>query len=217
MLLRNSFSTTKKFFQKTIDNVKSLLSKGNSSSTYERLPKTPPFRPFSCGRDKTDHMDGDAGYNNNNELDNFYTEFTHQWDSNSRKSKLKSKVQKIKPSSIRTSSTKKSQQFYSLDHSSLQENCHFAAGTDVSMKTPEKNDAENAEILNSKRLNVNTSPGILKYSDLCSRSVREKRLSYVAEKLKELEKFDKENTDHKRDIEEFLHCYSRLHVQLILT
>ncbi|GMH16562.1 hypothetical protein Nepgr_018403 [Nepenthes gracilis] len=47
MLLRNSISNTKKFFQKTLENFKSFLSRGQS---FRCLPKRPPFNPFSCGR-----------------------------------------------------------------------------------------------------------------------------------------------------------------------
>ncbi|GMH23806.1 hypothetical protein Nepgr_025649 [Nepenthes gracilis] len=47
MLLRNSIAGTRKFFQRTFENFKSFISGGYS---YQRLPKTPPFSPFSCGR-----------------------------------------------------------------------------------------------------------------------------------------------------------------------
>ncbi|XP_021741534.1 uncharacterized protein LOC110707794 [Chenopodium quinoa] len=211
MLLRNSISNTKKFFQKTIDNVKSFLSVG---STYERLPKTPPFHPFSCGRDTNRGRDGESGYDN--ELDNLYNEFTHQWDS--RKGKVKKKAQK---NTVRATA-KKSQQFF-LDHSSQKENCNnYAARTEDDVKKPEKrgdfnkgncvskenNNAEIREVLKSKGLNV--SPGNKRKPELCSRSVRENRLCFVAEKLKELEMMDKGNVDHKLDVEEFLRYYSRL-------
>ncbi|KAL9224044.1 hypothetical protein vseg_000118 [Gypsophila vaccaria] len=71
MLLRNSISNTKKFFQKTINNFKSFLSKG---TTYEKLPKTP----------------------NIEELDNFYVEFTHHWDAHTGKQKNDTPLKKSK-------------------------------------------------------------------------------------------------------------------------
>ncbi|GAA0166004.1 hypothetical protein LIER_21263 [Lithospermum erythrorhizon] len=50
MVLRISiYSNTKKFFQKTIDNVKCFLSGGAGS--YQKLPKSSPLcNPLSCGR-----------------------------------------------------------------------------------------------------------------------------------------------------------------------
>ncbi|CAO2822847.1 unnamed protein product [Amaranthus hypochondriacus] len=191
MLLRNSITNTKKFFQKTIENFKSFLSTGN---TYQKLPKTPPFHPFSCGPNPNDQLD------HNNELDNFYNEFTNQWDLS--KKKMKKKAQK------------KNHKFF------LQESINFSAITEENVKNPEKNgdfetkksyiDAENGDILKKKRFNI-INPGIIRKAELCSRSVREKRVCFVEEKIKELEKMDKGNVDYNKvDFEEFLHYYSRL-------
>lgn len=61
--IRSSLSSTRKLFQRTIQSVKSLFSE---KTTYQRLPKLPPFKSFSC-----------QSYR---ELDRFYSEFTNQWD-----------------------------------------------------------------------------------------------------------------------------------------
>ncbi|KNA11448.1 hypothetical protein SOVF_134940 [Spinacia oleracea] len=201
MLLRNSISNTKKFFQRTLDNVKSFLSVG---STYQRLPKTPPFYPFSCGSDTNNEMMGsESGFNT--ELDDFYNEFTHQWDS--RKGKVKkTKKKKDQKNSVLRASVKKSQQ----------ENCnYYAARTEDKVKISEnkgdfvkESNAEIREVLKSKGLNV--IPGMMRKPELCSTSVRETRMCFAAEKLKELEMMDKGNVDHKLDVEEFLRYYSCL-------
>ncbi|KAF8407043.1 hypothetical protein HHK36_006168 [Tetracentron sinense] len=84
MLLRNSISSTKKFFNKTFQSFKSLLSGG-----YQKLPQTPPFNPFF-------YSSGDMDIHQSfRELDNFYTDFTNRWESDKCKSKKKNK-KKIK-------------------------------------------------------------------------------------------------------------------------
>lgn len=67
MLLRNSISSTKRFFQKTLHSFKSLF----SGSDYQRLPKsTPP------------HMNIQTTYGN--DFDTFYADhFTNQWEPSS--------------------------------------------------------------------------------------------------------------------------------------
>ena len=74
MLLGSSISnTTKKFFQRALENFKSCFSPG-----YQKLPKTPPHNQFSCSLD----------INNNpcyEELEKFYSDFTKQWDSEKEK------------------------------------------------------------------------------------------------------------------------------------
>ncbi|TYI21973.1 hypothetical protein ES332_A06G075100v1 [Gossypium tomentosum] len=46
MLLRNSISNTKRFFQKTLRSFKSLFS-GTDAEPYQRLPKASPYNPYS--------------------------------------------------------------------------------------------------------------------------------------------------------------------------
>ncbi|XP_045822533.1 uncharacterized protein LOC123915455 [Trifolium pratense] len=69
MLLRTSISKYKKFFQKTLNNFKSLF-----SPSYQKIPKTP--------------LHDQSSYN---ELDKFYSDFTEKWDSEKGKSKKRSK------------------------------------------------------------------------------------------------------------------------------
>ncbi|XP_010688196.2 uncharacterized protein LOC104902196 [Beta vulgaris subsp. vulgaris] len=186
MLLRNSISNTKKFLQKTIDNFKSLLSK---RSTYQRLPKTPPLHNlFSCGRD-SDEMDANAGYHT--ELDHFYSEFTNQWDSHKRKVKKKDHC--------------------TYNGARIEE--HFKnTGKDADYDKKEINNEDKGKVIKSNKILLNVSPRIMKNNDICSKSVREKRLCFVAEKLKEFEMIENGNVvnQNKRDYEEFLHCYSRI-------
>lgn len=194
MLLRDSISHTKKFIQRTIDGFKSLFSKGNM---YERLPKKPPFHPFSCGRDATGGDIG-TGYK---ELDNFYSEFTHQWDSS--KSRMKNKGQK-KPLFTRT---QKTQELY---HADTSQKLVSVAITQQKEEFCTENHAERREFGQNKRPNYMISQGKRQSPDLCSRSARERRLCLVAEKLKELELIAEGAADHKMDVEEVLHYYSRL-------
>ncbi|WOH11138.1 hypothetical protein DCAR_0830617 [Daucus carota subsp. sativus] len=61
--IRSSLSSTRKLFRRTLQSVKSLFSE---RTTYQRLPKPPSFRQFSC-----------QSYR---DLDRFYSEFTNLWD-----------------------------------------------------------------------------------------------------------------------------------------
>ncbi|KAJ4708428.1 ATP-dependent RNA helicase DDX11-like protein [Melia azedarach] len=70
MLLRNSISNTKKFFQKTLQNFKSLFS---GSDHYQRIPKTPPYS-YPLGVD----MNIQPSYK---DFERFCTDFTDQWES----------------------------------------------------------------------------------------------------------------------------------------
>ncbi|KAK9697710.1 hypothetical protein RND81_08G055300 [Saponaria officinalis] len=165
MLLRNSISNTKKFFQRTIHNVKSFLSKGG---TYEKLPKT----------------------TNIEELDNFYVEFTHQWDS--QKGTLRNQERK-NPKNTQNS-VKKNVQTYELGPRKAVD-----GETERNIKDGMKSTSSMSVVRGFRPMELSIS-----------RSVREKRLDMFSEKLKELEKIDKGNIIHKMDIEEILHYYSCL-------
>ncbi|KAM7512821.1 hypothetical protein LguiB_011696 [Lonicera macranthoides] len=82
MLLKTSISSTKRFFKKTIQSFKSLLSNG-----YQKLPKSPSFNQFSC----TEKNLGQKY----REMDTFYTEFTNQWDRDKEKAAVKRNESKI--------------------------------------------------------------------------------------------------------------------------
>nr|GMC58792.1 uncharacterized protein LOC104880645 [Ipomoea batatas]GMC63458.1 uncharacterized protein LOC104880645 [Ipomoea batatas] len=81
MLLRSSISTTKKFFQKTLDTFKSFLSSG-----YQKLPKSPPCTPFPCPDNAPHYKD----------LERFYSDFTAQWDE-TEKGKCRKRTKKRDP------------------------------------------------------------------------------------------------------------------------
>ncbi|XP_050218876.1 uncharacterized protein LOC126669452 [Mercurialis annua] len=85
MLFRKSISTTKKLFQKTLNNFKSLF----SSDSYQRIPKTS-NNPYSYNdMSRTVH----SSFNNNKDLDKFYHEFSDRWDNSD---------QNIKPKATKT-------------------------------------------------------------------------------------------------------------------
>ncbi|XP_059636735.1 uncharacterized protein LOC132278853 [Cornus florida] len=183
MLLRTSLSNTKKFFQNTINNIKSFLSDG-----YQRLPKAPPFNPFSCSRG-FDDMRFSQSYN---ELDKFYTEFTNHWDRTKHKPKKRSKKKLLSP----VSNPKKA-----LFPENLRK---FSKARPVMKNYAE----ENREDQKKKKLIV--YEGSREEYLSCTKGVEEKRSCLVTQKLKELEMMDKSNVEHVLDIEEVLHYYSRL-------
>lgn len=91
MLLKTSFSYTKKFFQRTLQTFKSLLPGG-----YQRLPKTPPFNPFRssfcCRGGAAAHINVHPSCE---ELDKFYTELiADQWGYSDNKERKRSKKKK---------------------------------------------------------------------------------------------------------------------------
>ncbi|KDP33670.1 hypothetical protein JCGZ_07241 [Jatropha curcas] len=82
MLLKSSFSNTKKFFQKTLQSFKSFF----SGSSYEKMPKTlSPYNPYSNVQTRF----------NKNDLDNFYTDFSDRWDTDKGKEMNKGNKKKI--------------------------------------------------------------------------------------------------------------------------
>ncbi|XP_052182898.1 uncharacterized protein LOC127795331 [Diospyros lotus] len=90
MLLRASISGSKKFFQKTLHTFKSFLSGG-----YQKLPKTPPFNPFSCSPAAVNDMTFTHTYP---DLDNFYSDFIEHADNQKKKKrKKKTKIKRLQP------------------------------------------------------------------------------------------------------------------------
>ncbi|XVE70413.1 hypothetical protein DITRI_Ditri10aG0070800 [Diplodiscus trichospermus] len=75
MLLRNSISNTKKFFQKTFQGFKSFFS--GTDEPYQKLPKSSPYIPYSftAARVETNLQTSYQG------LEKLYTDFTDRWDS----------------------------------------------------------------------------------------------------------------------------------------
>lgn len=76
MLISESIEKTKKFFQKSIVNLKSLLFEG-----YQKLPKPPLLNPFSCSICIT----------KNHHKDLYYTEFCNAWESDLEEAKKRRK------------------------------------------------------------------------------------------------------------------------------
>lgn len=84
MMLRNSISNTKNFFRKTLQSFKSFFNGGgNETKPYQKLPKASPY-----------YQD---------DLENFYTEFTRRWDAAADKgSKAKKKTMSLSSTQITT-------------------------------------------------------------------------------------------------------------------
>ncbi|KAJ8442436.1 hypothetical protein Cgig2_018713 [Carnegiea gigantea] len=128
-------------------------------------------------------------------IDNFYAEFTQQWD-------------------LQKGSKKKKQKKNRGEDYDQKKSGHYPATKQSPKIThPENNDDDHDPgrrdgVVKSKKMmrsNVRYYPG------LCLRSARQKRVCLVAQKLKELEMmFDKGNVEYSLDVEEFLHYYSRL-------
>ncbi|KAF8393365.1 hypothetical protein HHK36_021608 [Tetracentron sinense] len=177
MLLRNSISHTKKFFRKTLQNFKSFIYGG-----YQKLPKTPPFNPFSCGGDMNIHQSF-------RELDNFYTDFSNRWESVEDKSKKRNKNKIM--------SAKQSMEEDAYEGSFMK----FAKWSPVKSKLEVRREE-------GKKMRSTHEGG--SEGESCSHCVREGRSYLVTQKLKELEMMDANNMDHVLDIEEVLHYYSRL-------
>lgn len=65
MLIRESIEKTKNFLQKSLLNLKSFFFGG-----YQKLPKPPLLKPFSCSTGKT----------KNHQKDQYYTDFCNAWE-----------------------------------------------------------------------------------------------------------------------------------------
>ncbi|XP_074280968.1 uncharacterized protein LOC141605936 [Silene latifolia] len=185
MLLRNSISNTKKFFLKTIDNFKSFLSKDNA---YEKIPKTPKIE--ACSK----------------ELDNFYVEFTSQWDSH--KGKLRNRAHR-KPRRSQEVYTKLDQQ---KNYAAKENVAPVIASQSFEFHPQKLADGDTVKRVTKVRNDYVTSrsPTNVVQDEFCAKSVKESRVNMISQKLKELELMDKGNVDYKMDIEEVLHYYSRL-------
>ena len=94
MLLRNSISNTKKFFQKTLQSFKSFFS---AAEPYQKLSKTSPYNPYSFTTAGVD-VNPQTNYQ---DLEKFYTDFTDRWYSDNGKAKKRSKKKIIMSTSTR--------------------------------------------------------------------------------------------------------------------
>ncbi|CAK7334982.1 unnamed protein product [Dovyalis caffra] len=202
MLLRNSISSTKKFFQKTVQSFKSFF----SSDHYQKLPKDPThdgtYSSFTVGVD----MKAQTNFINNKDLENFYNDFPNRWDD---ADKEKSKRDKKKTISAPSSSSTKQERDHDLNSSFLKFSKATAAKNyqylrrrdqDYTYDDP-KYEMKSAYARKTSQLDDNSS----------SRHITSEGRSFlVAQKLKELEMMDVSNVEHVLDIEEVLHYYSRL-------
>ncbi|XVE54276.1 hypothetical protein DITRI_Ditri03aG0067800 [Diplodiscus trichospermus] len=180
MLLRNSISNTKKFFQKTLRSFKSFFS---GCEPYQKLPKTSPYNPLSFS--STAGVDMNPRTSNYQDLEKFYSDFTDQWDSNNGKAKKRNKKKMM-----------------STDHPTGEQNeGNNGSFTQFTTQTREGNDQPK-----TRGGKVEKKQDDYSYS----KRKREARSLSVAQKLKELEMMDVSNVDHVLDIEEVLHYYSRL-------
>lgn len=194
MLLRNSISNTKKFFQKTLQSFKSFFSGGS----YQRIPKTPPHNnPCSYSTVGID-MNAQTSFNNKG-LDKFYNDFNNQWDPDKEKAKKRNRKQMISSSS-----------------SSKQENNELHGNfMKFSKVSPVKNyqiqRREDYIYNHNKVKSIYEGKRSSRQDESSKHNTRDQGRSYlVAQKLKELEMMDISNVDHVLDIEEVLHYYSRL-------
>lgn len=180
-MLRNSISNTKRFFQKTLGNLKNLFASGS----YQKLPKSPvlynnnPFNPYNTSMStSTSALVHDMNIHSTSsykDLDKLYNDFTDQWDS-----KRQSNHKKLVISSPAKQDRKEVQR---RDH----EACDDLNNNAVVMKRVEENKSTFSSELKEAR-----------------------RGCLVAEKLKELEMLDISNVDHVLDVQEVFHYYSRL-------
>ncbi|KAK7319993.1 hypothetical protein RJT34_04722 [Clitoria ternatea] len=197
MLLRTSISNTKKFLQKTLDNLKSLF-----SPRYQKLPKTPPHNnQFSCSVDHAAPSFKD--------LEKFYSDFTQQWDSEKGKrtrnrSKKKGGVLSC-PTKQKKELCNEIESFTSLNNKSSEQKKN-----DIEMEKIEECDKrKNKRSLTHQREKEQDS-------SLNSKGKRGNGISIVEKTLRELEMLEKSNVDYILDIEEVLHYYSRLTCPLYL-
>ncbi|EEF48259.1 uncharacterized protein LOC8268850 [Ricinus communis] len=191
MLLRNSISNTKKFFQRTLQNFKSFF----STDPYQRIPKTSPYNNHYPNHSTTplgtDMNIVQTSFNNNKDLDKFYNDFSDRWDTDN---SIKGKAMKRRNKKLmRPPSPEAKQEKDSINGSFM------------------KLSKANADHQIQRREDYSYKNGKVKGFNRFQESKRDEERSFlVAQKLKELEMMDMSNVDHVLDIEEVLHYYSRL-------
>lgn len=215
MLLRNSISNTKKFFQRTLGGLKSFFSGGS----YQKLPKSPLNNPNSYSTTTTTCA-LDMNIQQSKGLDKLnYADFTHQWagsgDIDRKASKRINRV-KIIPTSSKGDHHKNQD---GDDNDPIESKNKLSAANSNAAKKIKKSGI-------MERREHQTYPSkvvIVKRKEDCSSLMNNQCEEYshheegftrnfalVEKKLKELELLDTSNVDHALDIEEVLHYYSRL-------
>ncbi|KAK7291466.1 hypothetical protein RIF29_06631 [Crotalaria pallida] len=193
MLLRSTVSSTKKFFQKTLKNFKSLF----SPDYYERLPKTPQNNNNHYSYSVAANMVMDMDNNNNStsyqELEKYHCN-NDQWDSEKEKeAKRRNKNKAV--AMLSSSPTIEQNEVYNNGSFLNFSNAQNKKKNEVEIKREEFDNKNNKRSLTHQRVNY---------------SMRERGNCMVEQKLRELEMLDMSNVDHVLDIEEILHYYSRL-------
>lgn len=192
MLLRSSISNTKKFFQKTLQSVKSLFSPGG----YQKIPKTPshPLANYTASSEKNNVQ---PSYK---ELEKFYSDFTDHWELDKDKAKKGSK-KKTMPFPTKQENEVYNGSFMKLSQASSVKKNQIERKEDQYYHNHDDDDVKMKSIVPHERK---------RQEDSCFKGTREGRICLVAQKLRELEMLDMSNVDHLLDIEEVLHYYSRL-------
>ncbi|CAL1414423.1 unnamed protein product [Linum trigynum] len=79
MLLRSPISNTRRFFQRTLQSVKSLFSNSSSNADYRKIPKPSP-PPFTA-MDRTSGVGGSFGRRRSKDgFDRLYVEYGERWE-----------------------------------------------------------------------------------------------------------------------------------------
>ncbi|KAJ9183964.1 hypothetical protein P3X46_007756 [Hevea brasiliensis] len=193
MLLRNSISNAKKFFKKSLQNLRNFFSSGS----YQRMSKTSPYNnPCSYSHLLTTDMNVQTSFNAK-DLDTFYNDFNDSWDAvDEGKAKKRNKKKRMPPSSSPAKEEKKE-----LNGSSMKFSKAIPAKNNQIKRREDYN-------YNHKTKVKGSQGGGKRWQQNSSRD--EGRSCLVAQKLKEVEMMDISNVHHVLDIEEFLHYYSRL-------
>lgn len=197
-MLRQSISSTRKFFQRTLGSLKSLF----SGSSYEKLPKSPPNKPFS-GSATT------AGFDTNCAIQkmSFQGELPDKADH-----KVSANGSINDTNKITSKSTKQDH----IDHEFNSISAKANSGKKMIVKKKIDSGATKTEahlnkmviVKRSVKDNLSSAKNGQEYSKYSSKAI--KNYVLVEKKLKELEMLDMSNVDHVLDIEEVLHYYSRL-------
>lgn len=189
LLLRDTISKARRLFNNTLQNFKTMLSGG-----YQRLPKTPPFHPFSCGHHSKLH-------HSFRELESFYDDLDDQWGDDPHE-----EMKKKKKKTMMTTTVKNIKEPWGQSRLEDSYNGSFMkfAGTGALRGRNHNHSRKQSEekVDRSIRKDEGGEPS--------SRSLRLEECSTVTERLKELELMDMSNVDHLLDIEEVLHYYSRI-------
>ncbi|CAL0312475.1 unnamed protein product [Lupinus luteus] len=173
MLIRSSFCKTKKFFQKTLLNFKSLF-----IAHYQKLPKNPPHNSMAM----VSAMDKDSNPSYK-ELEKFYSDFTGKWDAEKyHKVRRRSKKKTVLPCTIKQENEVCNESLISMKLN----NARNERKEGEMEKREECDNDKNKRSLTHQRV---------RHEDSLFNSVVEK-------KLRELEKLDQSNVDYVLDIEE---------------